>query len=283
MKKVFALMFLVFFLVGCMETVPPAHKGKRLTPSGYEPDVLEPGRHSCWWRCTMVLLETTTQTYKERVPVIMSDKLTLFAEIRFRGRIAGSPNIINSMFNDVKAGDDDIVSFDEIYKIYGRPAVRNKVREVISDYEMDNVHKNYVRISKQIAEALKEPISRTPLEISEIALGNIQYPELVTKAINQAQERRLGIEKEKAQAEIELTKKENERRLAEADYQIKITKAKAIRDQNKIIADGVTPELLEFRRLDILENATKNANGNATFIPLEALTSPGFQMRMYGK
>lgn len=272
---------LILLLAACTEVVPPANMGKRLTTAGYEPEVLNPGRHYCGWRCTMVLLDTSTSTFVEPVDIIMDDKLTLKVDVRFRGRIAGADKTINSMFNDIKAGRDNFIAFEEVYKTYGKPVIRNKTREIISKYNMEDVHRNYTRISAQIAESLVEPLSRTPLEISEIVLGGIEYPKLVTESIEQAQSRRLAIEKEKAQAEIDLTKKDSERRLAEAEYQIQITKAKAIRDQNKIIADGVTPELLEFRRLDILEQIAKSGNQNAVYLPLEALSSTGAQVRMF--
>lgn len=46
---------------------------------------------------------------------------------------------------------------------------------------------------------------------------------------------------------------------------------------------SVTPELLEFRRLDILEEIAKSDNKNAIYIPVEALSNVGAQVRMFGK
>lgn len=136
MKYIISII-LIGMITGCsFDTVPPTTKGKILTTQGYSPDVLEPGKYTLWGRDTMILLQTNTATYKEVVNVILSDKLSLSAEIRFRGRIAGSNKIINSMFNDIKAGEDQVVSFDEVYAVYGRMAVRNKTREIISQYNV---------------------------------------------------------------------------------------------------------------------------------------------------
>lgn len=263
------------------DTVPPATKGKILSPKGYEPDVLEPGKYTTWFREEMVLLQTNTTTYKEHVQIVLADKLTLTAEVRFRGRIAGTDKVINAMFNDVVPDATGVVTFKSVYDVYGRMAVRNKTREILSQYTVDDVHKNYARLSGEIAEVLAIKLKTTPLEISDIALGKIQYPKVVTDAINNAKERELSIKKEEAQAEIELTKKKNERLLAEANYQIEITRAKAIRDKNKIIGEGVTPELIELRRLEVMEKMATNKS--AVFMPVEAMTSPGAQMRMFAK
>lgn len=280
--KVGVVAIMLSMAAGCsFESVPPASKGKILTTAGYSPDVLEPGKYTLWGRDQMVILQTNTNIYKERVDIVLADKLTLKADIRFRGRIAGNSAVLNSMFNDIVAGDDRTIAFDEVYGIYGKMIVRNKTREIISQYSVEDVHKNYSRLSKEISTALVEAFKSTPLEISDVALGQIEYPKVVNEAINAAKERELAIKKEQAQAEIELTKKKNERLLAEADYQIEITKAKAVRDKNKIIGQGVTKELLQLRALEVQEKMAEN--DNAVFMPFEAMNSVGAQVRMYSK
>lgn len=282
--KTIILLVLMAYLSGCsFKSVPPASKGKWLSMNGYSDEVLEPGRYLKWWveRKKLVLLQTNTDTYREPVNIILSDKLTLQADVKFRGRIAGADNVINAMFNDIMTTNDNVITFKEVYRVYGQMAVRNKAREVISQYSVEEVHKNYARLSKEIGLALQESLKDSPLEISDVALGNIQYPAVVTEAINAAKERELAIAKEQAQAEIELTKKKNERLLAEANYQIEITRAKAIRDKNKIIGEGVTNELLQLRALEVQEAMAKNES--AVFMPYEAMKTVGAQTRIYNK
>ena len=281
MIKLLVVTAIIFVSACSMPTVPPTAKGKVLTTAGYEPDIKEPGKYTLWGRDTMILIETNTNTYKEQVSIILSDKLTLSAEVRFRGRLAGSSKVLNAMFNDIQPGADNTVSFNEVYAIYGRMAVRNKTREIISQYTVEDVHKNYARLSGEIGEVLLEALKGTPLEISDIALGNIAYPKVVTDAVDQAKARELAIKKEQAQAEIELVKKKNERLLAEANYQIEIIRAEAIRDKNKIIGQGVTPALLKLRALEVQEAMAKN--GSAVFMPYEAMSSTGAQIRMFSK
>jgi len=284
MKKINVIFMVVLLLMtaACSyELVPPASKGKKLTTSGYSLDILEPGMHTLWGRDKLILLQTNTQTYQESVKIILQDKLTITASVRFRGRIAGSAKVITSMFNDIKPGKDNIVDFNEVYAVYGRMAVRNKTREMLSKYNVEDIHKNYARLSGEVSAALLEKLKKTPLEISDIAIGNIAYPDVVTNAVSMAKERKMAIEKEEAQAQIELTKKKNERLLAEADYQIEITRAKAIRDKNKIIGEGITPALLKLRQLEVMEKMTENKN--SVFMPYDAMMSTAAQMRMYKK
>lgn len=287
MKKIIAGIMIVVmsvFVMGCSQTVPPAHKGKKLTPSGYQTDIIEPGKVWIWPRQELILIETRTDTYNETVKVILEDKLSLTVDVRFRGRIKGDEGIINTMFNDITTGDDRTVSFMEVYNVYGRMAVQNKTREIIGAYNVDEVHKNYGRLSLELNAALKKELSDTPVDISDVALGNIDYPDVVTKAIEAAEERRLAIAREEAQAEIEATKKKNERRLAELDYETRMTKARTIRDENQTIGEGITPQLLELKRLEVQQAMVEASGDNTTvFMPYESLQSVGAQTRMFAK
>jgi len=281
-NKLIALAVATTFITGCsFEYIPPATKGKVLTTSGYNPETLPPGKYTLWGRDKLILLKTNTNTYKESVNVILQDKLTLTVDVRFRGRISGSDSVINSMFNDIAAGDDAIVEFNEVYNIYGKMVVRNKVREILSQYNVEDVHKNYSRLSKEVGKSIVDGLKGTPLEVSDVALGSIQYPKVVTDAVNAAKERDLAIRKEEAQAKIDLTKKKNERLLAEADYQIKLTRAKAIRDSNKIIGEGITDALLKLRALEVQE--VMATNKSAVFMPYEAFGTTGASVKMFSK
>lgn len=123
-----------------------------------------------------------------------------------------------------------------------------------------------------------------PLEISSVAVGNIQYPDVVTKAIEAAEERRLAIAKEEANREIELTKKENDRLIAEADYQVRMTKAKSVRDENRMLSEGITPQLLELKRIEVQQTLAEKATaGSTVYVPVEFGQSNGVSNRMFSK
>ncbi len=280
MKSTISILIISIFLTACsFKLVPPANKGKILGTSGYQEGTLQPGKYTLWGRDKLITLQTNTQTYTENVNVVLQDKLTLNVDVKFRGRIAGSDAVIDAMFNDIIPGDDNTIAFNEVYGIYGRMAVRNVTREIIGQYSVEDVHKNYSRLSEEIGKALMIAIEGTPIEISDVALGNIAYPKVVTDAINAAKERDLAIKKEEAQAKIELVKKKNEMALAKADYNIKITIAKAIRDSNKIIGSNITNQLLDLKRIEAIKLMAKNER--AVFMPVEAMTSTGAQVRMY--
>lgn len=290
MRKLLSIIALVFlastFMTGCSwERVPPAHKGKVLTGSGYQQEVLDPGRQVVWWWQNLVLLDVSTQTFTENLTVILNDRLELDFEVMFRANLRSDPTIINAMFDTVDIPrNTDVVDLGRVYGVFGKMVIENKAREVLNAYTSEEVYKNYAVISDELAQAIIPELESTPIQLENVTITSMEFPKVVTEAIEVAKERELAIQKERAQNEIDLLKKENERALAEAEYQTRMTKAKTIRDESRTIAEGVTPELLQFRSLEVQEMFAKHAgaNGKVTFMPIESLSSVGANVRMYG-
>lgn len=268
-------------LTGCgFYTVPPASKGKILSTSGYSVDVKETGKYLLWGRDEMVVLDTSTQVMSEPISVKMKDSLTLQFQVRFRTRIAGNDKVINAMFNDI-THDNYQVSLNKVYSVYGKDVVQSVARSVVGKYNTEEVAVNFDKITQDLHKELTNRMQGSPLEVSNITLANIDYPDVIDKAIEAQQERKLAIETESNQQAIEMVKKTNELDLAKADYEIRMTRARALRDENKTTAEGLNSMLLEYRRLEVLEALSKN--NNAVFVPYEGLGSSGVSNRMFSK
>lgn len=266
-------------LVGCsIETVPPASKGKILSSSGYSSDVKETGKYWLFGFKNMVILDTSTRMILERITVKMSDNLDLPFELHFRTRIHGSDSIINAMFNDI-THEDYRVSLDRVYLVYGKNVVTNAARTVMSKYRVNEVAVNFEKINNDIHTEIKKRMVGNPLEVSDVTLAKISYPPVITAAVEKQQERELAIVTEKNQQAIEMLKKKNELELASADYKIRIKRAEAIRDENKITSEGLNPTLLQYRNLEVLEKMAESEN--KVFVPYSALKEIGVSNTMF--
>lgn len=262
MKKILllAILALTFIFTGC-DKVPAGHMGKILGPTGYNPEIIPPSTLWVGFREKLILVETTTQKYAEPITVLLKDKLSLSADIIFRGRInADDEQIANTIFNDMKLNDDVISTF-EVYEVYGKMVVLNTAREVISKYTVDEVNQNYERITKELYLALEPKLAKLPIEISDVTLGNIQYPPIVTQAIEQAKEKQMAIEKMNAEVQIKLAEAKGREEIAKTEYSIKMMEAKRIRDYNKMTAEGITDKLLELRKLELREQELAKWDG----------------------
>jgi hypothetical protein len=268
-------------LTGCgLSTVPPGTKGKILSSAGYSADVKESGRYWLFGTEEMVLLDTSTQTQTEKMTVKMADKLDLAFSVRFRTRIGGNDKVINAMFNDIRH-ENYAISLPKVYSVYGRDVVQNVARSVVSKYRTEEVPQNYDKINADLQEKLRAAMANSPLEVSNVTLADVTYPLVITAALEKQQERELAIQTEANEQAVKMVQKENELRLAQADYEVRMTKAKAVRDENQITAAGLNPMLLEYRRLEVLENL--GAKGNSTMIPVEGLVNPIMQSKLLGR
>jgi regulator of protease activity HflC (stomatin/prohibitin superfamily) len=153
------------------------------------------------------------------------------------------------------------ITTEDVYTIYGKMVVTNSARAIISKYNVDEINKNYERITVELYNSIASKLQGLPIEISDVTLGNIQYPEIVTQAIEQAKEKQMAIEKEEAQVQIELTKAKGAEEIAKANYNIKMLEAKRIRDYDLMIAQGITPTTLKLRELELREKELDKWNG----------------------
>lgn len=286
MKKVFLLFAAVFTMLvtnGCNETVPAGTKGKIMGTSGFQPEIYPPSRVWVGWRESMFLMDTTTRKFAQPIKVLLKDKLTLKADIVFRGRIEGTDKVVNYIFNDMKM-DDRRVTTEEVYSVYAKQVVTNTAREVISKYNVDEVNQNYARITTELYNAIKPKLQGIPFQMSDVTLGNIQYPTIVTEAIEKAKERRMAIEKEQAQVQIELTKAEGREKIAKAEYRIKMLEAKRLADYNQKIAEGITDDLLALRQLEVQEKMVDAiaANKNVVYMPMDMMNGVSHMKTLNG-
>lgn len=283
MKRIMAALLVMATLVlgGCgYSTVPPAAKGKILSTTGYSPGVYETGKYLLWGRDEMVILDTSTQTYGEAISVKMMDNLDLKFTVKFRTRIAGDEKVINSMFNDIKHQDYQ-VTLPMVYKVYGQDVVQSTARSVVGKYTTEEVAANFDKITADLYTQLTAKMKGSPLEMSNITLANLDYPDTVDAAYNAQAERKLEIETEANRQAVNMVKKTNELALARANYDIEMKKAETLRDTNATTGAGLSDKLLAYRALEVQEKMAENKS--AVFVPYDAIGSSGLSNRIYSK
>lgn len=274
----------MFGFSGCShEKVPSGYKGKILGATGFEPETLPPSRVTLGWHDTLRLVETSTRTVNETITIRMKDKMNLIAQVRFRLRMGEQQKSIDAVFNDIVPADGKTITLQQVYNTYGKMIVNNDTREVMSIYDIGDVQKNFNRISSDIYNSIKKSFKSTPLIISDVALGKLDYPEVIDKAILSAKKRELEIKQAQADVEVRLTELQGKEKVAEGEYRIKMQEAKRIKDYNAAIAKGITPQLIELRKLEVqqaLVNAIGKGDTATIFVPYSALGTTGLQNRV---
>jgi bifunctional DNA-binding transcriptional regulator/antitoxin component of YhaV-PrlF toxin-antitoxin module len=262
-------LIVIYYITGRYVYVPQGTLGKVLTPNGYSTDIIRPSRVHLGLKDKIILLEDIIVTKEEKVTVRMEGNLNLIVMVRFQIMLSRNDKNLNMLFASSKT-KGSMITINSVYNTYGKIVVNKITREVISEYNILDVNKNFKRISKELYAAINKEFIGSPLRISDTALGKLIFPKEVEEALGATIKRKLEVKRVEADVEAKLTEFRGKKRIAEAQYLIEMQKAKATRDYNKMISDGLTPELLDLKRLDVqtqMIEAVKE-NKNAIYIPM---------------
>lgn len=279
--RLIILLLAISTLVACGKRVevPPAHVGKVLTRNGYAPATIPPSKFrlpACMAYCDkLIVMEVSDNALGESLQIFMPrDKLNLKVDIRGTFSIPSDETIIDAIYNRVPA-EDGVISAAKIYTTYGRQAIRGVMRSEITKYSISDVLAQREAIGQNIhaAVAKKLKTTSTPINISRLELADIQPPTVIVEAQESAKKREIDIQREEANAQIELVRAERALEVAKKNRLVEREKAEAIAEQNRIAAESITPQLLAYRRLEVAERIYTALAGSQNTIVVPADSS----------
>jgi regulator of protease activity HflC (stomatin/prohibitin superfamily) len=283
-------------LAACGEKVeiPPAHVGKVLGKNGYHPETIPPSKFRlpwCWAYCDkLVVAQIADVGVEEDFQLFMpKDQLNMRFDIRGTFAIRNEDDSINQLYDRVLSHSNEefegvetwhnIILFDDVYEVYGKQVLRDVIRSTIAEYSINTVASNRDAVNAEIIAAVKKGLQHTPIKVIRLGLADVQFPDVITLAKENAADRRIKIDQAEADKQIRLVKLQADLEAARAERNIRKEKAQAILEENQIIAKSVTPDYLEYRKLEVLEYMAKNEN--TVFVPMEALGTLGLQQRIF--
>lgn len=306
MKKIFSTLALLLVLalpVGCSSQVPPGYVGKKVSTSGVQPDIYEQGKHFHGFFTRMILINASSELRKAPVRVIMADYdtdregnqtrrigLEMDFDVNVRYRIKDDERVVNSMLSDMTLDDDtDRITAQQMYQKYGNMVVGRVGREVLGNYTPEEILHNLEAINEQLFQGIKAGLNDSPLEVSSVSLGEFSLPRVISERISANKDTELKEAQATAQQRIDLLERQNQIELARQQAVREEVDARSMAQQNRILNESVTPEVLRLRELALREKEIEMmsnlaGNGNSTiFIPYGAVDSAGAQFRMFNQ
>jgi regulator of protease activity HflC (stomatin/prohibitin superfamily) len=220
------LLFLIpslLVLQGCGTTVDPGKRGLRWRPltAGLMKEPLRDGFH---WRAPwndVFVYDTRWQSFTEKVDALTADDLpvTVFAAITMRP----IPDEVYFLAQEVG---------QNWYGQIVRPQLLSAVRGVVANYSMVTLPERSSEIGNKIEAVVVEALKGRHLEVYSVALSEMEFSQMVLKAIEQKQAK----EQEKEQKEFELV-------IAERNAEIARIQAKGEGDSLRIRAEGESASL----------------------------------------
>lgn len=215
------LIALVTMLSSCTERIDPGFIGMVQTPSGLSGEVLAPGNHTCYGRDKLVLLENAETNYVSAMNVLCKDELNFKFDVNVLARLKG-----------VESGDEDYntkvtnifsrqggklvwesgvgtLKFDILYNTYVAPKVDAICRSVVSKYETTQIRENRDVIEKEIKRRVLDAVKDTPIEVVTVVTSNFDYPDVITKAQEDAKKNEIDLKKQDAIQALNIKKMDN--------------------------------------------------------------------------
>lgn len=237
--------FVLFLAGGPFRTVPAGHVGVKDFFGNVSASVLSPGINFVMPLTRVVRMSVQTQEVKETADVPSREGLIL--------------NLETSLLFQV-----DPAKAAEIYRTVGadyigtivEPQFRSAIREITASYDAKALYSaERDKIGTEIFQLFRRLAGERGIMVQQVLLRKIGLPPVVANAIQE----KLRREQESEQMKFVLAKEQQE-------AERKRIEAQGVADFQRIVAQGISPQLLEWKGIEATEKLATSANAKVVVI-----------------
>lgn len=281
MRTTLAAALTLIVCSGCYTEVAPGSVGVPVVWSETQQWTYPPGFHwHQWIGMNVVPMSTRTETYDmgasqgagasqqvdaPPIEVQSSDQLTFAMDItvQFRLNAGAAPRVY------------DQLGLDYERRII-RPAVRAGVREAASQFTaVETVTRRRqiaqamtLRVRERVGHTLSESgLPRYSVVVVDVIARNIRLPESIQESIARVQQQRQRAEERTLAIQTQRQEAERARIEAQQRADVRLTEARAEAESNRLIAESLTPRVLESRRIDALRAVLESDQTRTILLP----------------
>lgn len=242
--------------------VPAGYRGIIVNLYGSDKGVSEEtvgvGRYYLGWNRELYLFPTFLQNYswhnQEGIAMQTSEGLSIATDVGITYQIA--PDDVAKVFTKYRLG------IEEITNTFLHNMVRDAMNEVASTMKVDDIYgAKKEKFLAKVSSIVKDEASKNGIQVDKIYLiGSFKLPETVMDSINskiQASQNAIKVENEVATSRAEAQKTivdakaaaEREIIQAEANARQITLNAEAQAKANKILADSLTPQFVQYQAI----------------------------------
>lgn len=242
MKRSFKLIA-VFAFIGLLSSCTVVRQGEvgvKRTLGRIKPQTLQEGpKIFNPFLTTIIRVPTRTMNMEVRSPLPSKEGLTVQSDISILYRVEPSfaPKIVEQLGRN----------YDQVIIL---PVFRSAVADVAAKYFAKDMHTGQrSEIERSIKELMMLQLKERGFVVESVLLKSIVLPPGLTKAI----EEKLESEQESQRMQFVLDKERQE-------AQRRIIEAAGIRDAQKIINEGLTPMLIQFKSIEAFNKLSTSPN-----------------------
>jgi regulator of protease activity HflC (stomatin/prohibitin superfamily) len=198
------------------------------------------------WRNEVINVDFRPKTYSESFNILAKDELNV--AFRFQSIIRVKDGTVREVVEQY-AGSD-------FYKRYIKEPLRAMVRKHVQTLNSREIKEKRKEIAAMVSSDLKEYLKQTPFIMVSGVVGNIDYPEVVTQAVEK-----------KLAAQQLLDEKATQREIAKRDAEIRIEEAKGIAEAQRIINSTLTPNYLQHEAINAQLKMAASPNHTTVYVP----------------
>ncbi|MGB5695234.1 MAG: SPFH domain-containing protein [Polyangiales bacterium] len=242
-------------LAGCSNPHTPAgHEGyvfedpRLVGEGGFRGVVRGPGNYGVSpFRNRIVNIDTRPTTYTEQFSILVKDDLNVAFDVHAVMKVEqGQVRSVVEQFGG-----------PHWYERFVKEPFRTIVRESVQQYASRELKAERENIASAMETALNAYLESRPFEVVRLAVGNIDYPPIVSQAV----------EKKLAARQL-LEEKETQREIAQRDAQIRVEEAKGIAEAQKIINATLTANYLQHEAIEAQRMMANAPNHTTVYIPV---------------
>jgi regulator of protease activity HflC (stomatin/prohibitin superfamily) len=186
-------------------------------------------------------------TYTETFSILANDDL--YISFNFHAVISIRPDTVRAVVENYGG--------ENWYQRVVRETFRTFVRDSVQQYDSRDLKSSREAIAKEVTDKLQEYLKDTPFNVAKVVVGNVNYPEIVARAVEK-----------KLAAQQLLSEKETQREIARKDAEIRVEEAKGIAQAQKIINATLTPNYLQHEAINAQVKMADSPNHTTVYIPV---------------
>ena len=220
------------------------------------------------WLLRVMNVSVTPYTYDEDFSgsetVLSSDSLKIAFRVHlvWRVRPEGVRQFMEH-FSTLAPGDSPDTVVQVAYRNFLREPLRTYARDEVQKYKGLEIKDNIAQIGDALTARVLKLTNDTPFEVRSIVVGNIQYPPEVVDAVS----KKLAAtqELERKNTEIEIAKREKDKRIIEAE---------GIAQATQIISQRLTGAYLQYEAINAQRDTINAPNHTTIYIPVGPMGVP---------
>ncbi len=240
-----AVFLLIILLFSAVTRVGTGHVGVLTLFGKVTGETLSEGIHLINPLKTNNELSIQTQTIKESASVPSSEGLMMSLDTSLIYHL--DPDRAAFVFQHIGADYENVVV---------EPTLRSAIREATASHTANALYTGEREmVAKQITDQITTELNQRGIAVENVLLRDIQLPATLKAAIEAKQQ----AEQESLAMNFRLQKETQE-------AQRKRIEAAGVRDFQQIVAQGITPSLLEWKGIEATENLAKSPNSKVVVI-----------------